>query len=216
MVHIVDVCSIPGSSMENAIMAGDRILVYKTRNNIKHKDIIIFNHPNGDGTQLIKRGFGLLGDTMTLREGQVRINGMAAATPASVQIPSTANPLDYPHLGLGWTTNNYGPVVVPSKGMTIHLDSTNIEIYRNIITFEGHEIIRQDSVIYIDKTPINTYSFDTDCFFVLGDNRENSSDSRYWGFVAREMIVGKPLRVYYSEDKEEKRIRWNRIGVSIK
>ena len=215
-VHTVGVCHVPGISMEDAIWAGDRLLIYKTRNHIKHKDIIIFNHPNGDGTQLIKRCIGLPGDTVILIEGQVHINGKTVTTPATVKIPSTTYFLDFPHPNLEWTTNDYGPVIVPSKGLTIHLDSTNVELYRHMITFEGYNVHRQDSIIYIDGTPTNTYTFATDGYFVLGDNRGNSSDSRYWGFVAQQLIVGKPVLVYFSKDKEAKRIRWNRIGITPK
>jgi len=214
-LQIADVCCVPSDSMEDTIFAGDCLLVHKTRS-IARNDIIIFNHPNGSGTQLIKRCVGLPGDTVTLHEGQVYTNGEIVVVPPTIKIPFTAYSVNFPHQSLGWTTNNYGPVIVPFRGMTINLDSINIELYRNIIQFEGHEISRRDSVIYIDGHGVAAYTFDTNSYFVLGDNRGNSFDSRYWGFVAQELIVGKAILVYFSKDAGLKQIRWNRLFKKIR
>lgn len=210
------VCRVPGSSMENAILAGDHLLVHKTESNVARNDIIIFNHPNGNGVQLIKRCVGLPGDTVMLRDGLVYINGEILTTPLTVKTTFTAYSLDFPDQKLGWTTDNYGPVIVPAKGITVSLDSDKFKLYRNIIQLEGHETFRHDSEIYIDGKSVSAYTFDMDSYFVLGDNRENSIDSRYWGFVARKLIVGKAVLVYFSKDAESKRIRWNRIGKIVR
>lgn len=210
---IADVCRIPTNSMEDAIWSGDRIVVRKTAcSNTGRNDIIVFNHPNGDGTQLVKRCIGLPGDTVAIRKGEVYINGRMIATPSTVKIPSVDHPVDFPLRSLGWTMNNYGPVVVPAKGMTVTLDTTNIALYRNTIRLEGHEVTCGDSVIYIDGELVIDYKFRADGYFVMGDRRNNSLDSRYWGFVPCESVIGKAVLVYFSSDPEQNNIRWNRVG----
>jgi signal peptidase I len=165
---------------------------------------------------LIKRCIGLPGDTVVIREGIVYINGKIFTFPPSVKMSYVICAMNFPHPDLRWTLNNYGPVIVPSKGSKISLDSTNIELYRNIIQSEGYEIFRKDPVIYINGKAVSTYIFETDAYFVLGDNRGNSIDSRYWGFVAKDLMVGKAVLVYFSKDTELKRIRWNRFFKEIR
>jgi signal peptidase I len=210
-LRIADVCLIPTDSMENAILAGDRILVYKVGSQVVGRnDVIIFNHPDESGVQLVKRCVGLPGDTVTLCDGTLYINGEAITAPATVKMSETDYPVDFPLQSLGWTINNYGPVVVPAKGLSVPLDSANINLYRHIIRME-----KEGNVQY-PETSIEHYTFKTDCFFVLGDHRNNSIDSRYWGFVPEGAIVGKAVLVYFSRDANQKLIRWNRIGKLIR
>ncbi|MDR1221826.1 MAG: signal peptidase I [Tannerella sp.] len=199
---VADVCLIPSNSMENTILAGDRILVCKSGSNaIRRNDVMIFNHPDGSGVQLIKRCIGLPGDTVTLHDGVVYINGRTVAVPPTVKMSPEDYPVDFPLQSLGWTINNYGPVVTPAKGLSVPLDSVNTNLYRHII---GRETEGQ--------MPAECHTFRTDCYFVLGDNRNHSIDSRYWGFVPGYAIIGKATFVYFSRDPNQKTIRWNRIG----
>jgi signal peptidase I len=146
------------------------------------------------------------GDTVALRNGVVYVNGRVIAAPATARISSTDHPLDFPLRSLGWTMNSYGPVTTPAKGLSVPLDSVNINLYRHVIRMEKGEDIQPSD------TPVENYTFKTDCYFVLGDHRNNSIDSRYWGFVPEETVIGKALLVYFSKDAQQKRIRWNRIG----
>ena len=209
-IFIADVCLIPSNSMENVIWAGDWIVVSKTcKNNVRRNDLIIFNHPDGGGTQLIKRCIGLPGDTVLLQDGIVYINSNAIAAPPTVIKSKIDYPLDFPLKSLGWTINNYGPIITPEKGLSISLDSVSSNLYQHIIRKERGE----DNPYF--STSNTDFKFKSDGYFVLGDNRDNSIDSRFWGFVPADAIVGKAVMVFFSSDRASKKIRWNRIGENL-
>ena len=116
-----------------------------------------------------------------------------------------------------WTRADYGELWIPKKGATIKLDENTWAIYERCIrNYEGHhDAYLKDGVVYIDGKPADTYTFAMDYYFMMGDNRDNSADSRYWGFVPEDHIVGRPWRVVVSFDKDKSifngGIRWNRI-----
>jgi signal peptidase I len=114
-----------------------------------------------------------------------------------------------------FTPENYGPVIIPQKNTTIVLDNSNIVIYRDIIEkYEFNELSVQDGKITINRVVTNQYTFRTNYYFVMGDNRYHSIDSRYWGFIPENSIIGKVGFVLFSFNKEEtglKKIRWSRI-----
>lgn len=114
-----------------------------------------------------------------------------------------------------WTRDNYGPIWIPKKGETIALTKENLPLYERLITvYEHHTLAVQDQTIVIDGEAATTYTFAQDYFFMMGDNRHNSLDSRYWGFVPEDRIVGTPSLVWFSVDKYKsfpRSIRWNRL-----
>ncbi|MES2629727.1 MAG: S26 family signal peptidase, partial [Bacteroidota bacterium] len=114
-----------------------------------------------------------------------------------------------------WNQDFYGPVVVPKKGMTLTLSMANIALYRLCIeAYEGKELVEHGDRFYMDGKPVKTYTFEQDYFFVAGDNRHNSSDSRYWGFLPENHLIGKASFVFFSIDKTRSglgHIRWNRL-----
>ena len=111
--------------------------------------------------------------------------------------------------------DNLGPLIVPKKGWTIKLDSTNMLRYaRSIRIYEGNKLEQKGEVILINGTPATTYTFKMNYYWMMGDNRHNSADSRYWSFVPEDHIVGKALFIWMSYDNEASffhKIRWSRL-----
>ena len=115
-----------------------------------------------------------------------------------------------------WTRDNYGPVWIPAKGKSVKLDISNIASYeRPIRTYEGNDLkVTADGKIIINGKQQDSYTFKMDYYWMMGDNRHNSADSRYWGFVPEDHIVGKPLFIWWSSDPDRggfSGIRWHRI-----
>lgn len=114
-----------------------------------------------------------------------------------------------------WSRDNYGPLTIPAKGTTVDLTMENILLYERIITsYEGNTLAIKNNVIYINNKPATSYTFAMDYYFMLGDNRHKSADSRYWGFVPEDHIVGRPILVWLSLDADKgfpANIRWNRF-----
>lgn len=113
-----------------------------------------------------------------------------------------------------WTRDNYGPVVIPKKGMTMKLTADNIAVYdRPIRVYEKNDLQVKGGKIFINGKQTDSYTFKMDYYWMMGDNRHNSADSRYWGFVPEDHVVGKPIFIWLSvnPDSYGSKIRWNRL-----
>lgn len=116
----------------------------------------------------------------------------------------------------GWTTDNYGPIWIPAKGKSINLTLDNLPFYERCITAYEGNTLRTDKKgnIFINGKKATKYTFKFDYYWMMGDNRHNSADSRMWGFVPEDHIVGKPIVVWLSIDKNKRgfsSVRWSRL-----
>lgn len=122
-----------------------------------------------------------------------------------------------------WTVDDYGPVWIPAKGETVEINIENLPIYERIIrVYEGNDLkVERDGTILINGLKASSYTFRMDYYWMMGDNRHNSLDSRYWGFVPEDHIVGRPVFIWLSLNQDKKwgqkgKIRWNRMFRSVK
>jgi signal peptidase I len=204
----------------------------------KRGDIIVFDWPGEQNeimpdvvTNYIKRCVGLPGDTIRIIDKKLFVNGQPFPDPPNVRysaaITNMNNTRIYPR-GMNWTEDNYGPVVIPKEGDVVKIDSTNYMQWAGFMRKEGHKVeFRENRNLIIDdvQAPNNEYRVERDYLFMMGDNRNNSLDSRFWGFMPTENIVGEAFMIYWSWNPDISifdffrlmgTVRWNRIGTFIK
>jgi signal peptidase I len=114
-----------------------------------------------------------------------------------------------------WNRDNYGPLTIPKKGTTVTLTADNIVLYERLITvYEHNKLQRTNGKFFINGIQTTSYTFKYKYYWMMGDNRQNSQDSRFWGFVPETYIVGKPSFVWFSHSDDWK-IRWDRFFRNI-
>lgn len=173
-------------------------------------DVIVFIYP-GDRDQVkptefvyyLKRCVATAGDSIEISNKRLYVNGKEISLPEfgrydrNLPIYPGDKQRTFPP-GANYTRDNYGPLKVPKKGDIIKLEPDNIRQWDVFITREGHEVTSTSSSVYIDGEAVSSYEVKRDYCFALGDNRDNSLDSRYWGFVPYDNVVGSPIVVYWS------------------
>jgi signal peptidase I len=140
------------------------------------------------------------------------------------KINHSADNAIFPHVKkLGWSQDNFGPIYIPKKGVTVKLDSESIPFYKQIIkNYEYNDIVINGDDIFINGKKADSYTFKQDYFYLIGDNRHNSLDARYWGYVPFDHVLGKPVMIWFSWDANApsfiaklKSIRWDRMFTTV-
>ena len=200
-------------------------------NKPERNDVIVFEFPGNSnelkpviGENYVKRIIGEPGDLLQIIDKKIYINGKSISNPATALIDSSdiimkgRQAKDIFPPGKKWNRDNYGPISIPYKGMTIEINNNNIDEWGIIIDREfGRKAVSvEGTVITINDKPVRTYKFQKDYYFVLGDNRDNSLDSRYWGFVTDDKIIGKAFLIYWSINMNQKVSNINDFFKSIR
>lgn len=205
---------------------------------VQRNDVIVFVFPGmrdevepQDFTFYLKRCVGLPGDTLQVMDRVLYINGSAVPLPRNLKfsfgrstLPHQANEQIFPK-GAPWNEENYGPIIIPRQGMVVQLNENTFDAWETLIRREGHTIRLNGNKVEVDGKAATEYRVQRDYLFGMGDHRDNSLDSRFWGFIPKENLVGTPLLVYWSWDTDIPfynifaklgSVRFGRIGTLIK
>lgn len=205
---------------------------------VERGDIIVFIFPgkqdevvSAEFAYYLKRAMAIAGDTLQVVDRVVYVNGKPAPVPRNVKFNSAiVQPPGYGDYRIfpknsGFNEDNYGPIVIPKKGDVIQLTTANIERWEMFIRREKHNVEIAQGKILIDGAERSSYTVQRDYVFGMGDNRDNSLDSRFWGFIPMDDVIGTPLIVYWSWDPDiplfnfsDKiaSVRWNRFGTLVR
>jgi signal peptidase I len=200
-------------------------------------DVIVFVYP-GDRDEVepreiqsyVKRCAAIAGDTLEIVNKRVFVNGREISNPEHVKLepitsgpPGFANPRIFPK-GAPFNEDNYGPIRIPKKGEVMELTPDNLKAWRVFIEREGHRVETRGRDILIDGKVTTSYQVEQNYLFMIGDNRDNSLDSRFWGFLPEENIVGQALLIYWSWNQnlplasadKFRSVRWARVGTIVR
>ena len=197
---------------------------------VKRNDVLVFNFPYPKKNQLdfdlnafyVKRCVALPGDTFSIENGMYKIANRMDTLGCYAQQLRVSHWKDaegskdfrcFPKVkGYNWNMKNFGPLYVPGKGDRLTIDSLNIHLYRNLICYEsGKELSIRGDTVLLGNEILKEYTFLKNYYFMAGDNAMDSRDSRYWGLLPEDHIVGKAAIVWKSEDMGTGEYRWERF-----
>jgi signal peptidase I len=165
--------------------------------------------PVDERTLYIKRCVALPGDMFKMDSSALYINGIKQSecvpiTGYKVSSKDSYNPNFFPNNSrFKWNLDYFGPVTIPKKGDSVKLDLDNIDLYSKIISmYERNSLEIKNQEVFINGQKTSSYTFKMNYYFVLGDNRHNSIDSRYWGFVPEDHIIGKASMILHAGNKD--------------
>jgi len=193
----------------------------------KQGDVVIFKFPLDKHLQYVKRCVAGPGQTLEIRDKQLYVDEQPYPLPehgkfvrSRVYSPKISEPGIFSNKSDN--SDNFGPLYVPQKGDTLYLDDTPAYVIRNVAELANHSFDIRLGKMYINDQQRDYYVVEQDHYFMIGDNRDNSYDSRYWGFVSHNLVVGKALVVFLSWNKHiplyrlTEKIRWIRFGKVLK
>ena len=162
--------------------------------------------------------------TLTIKESERLIDkGLLDSLVRKVNIQKTANTSFFPNsLPYDWNEDTFGPIVIPKAGASVNLNLKNLPLFKKIIKeYEGNTLEVIDNQILINGVKASQYTFKQDYYWMMGDNRHRSEDSRFWGFVPENHVVGKPVLIWFSieginDGIRNWKIRWDRIMTTVK
>ncbi len=202
---------------------------------IRRNDVLVFNFPYSNWDKLdfdlnvfyVKRCVAIPGDTFYIDNGIYRVKNshdILGCYENQWQFtgisPTKIDPIlwhCFPHDTVyDWNVRRFGPLYVPHKGDTLQVDINNIKLYRNLIRYEtGKEIIIQGDTVYLNNDILQHYVFSKNYYFMAGDWVFDSNDSRYWGLLPEDHIVGKAAIIWKSEDLRTGKYKWKRFFKAI-
>ena len=214
-IFVLDAVYVPGRSMEPAVLPGDFLVLDKTGyapaalafRTPGRGEVVAFTLPGGDGgsadaagSLILKRCVATAVDMVAFRGGGLLVNGRATVPGIADRGPFFADDLPRP---------------VPRKGDSIPLDSAHCALWRDFIVREGHSLgYAETGGMVLDGAPADSYTVEQDYIFVMGDNHGVSLDSRTWGFIPSDRVVGTALMIYWSLG-DGGGVRWDRIGTLV-
>lgn len=204
--YVVQAFKIPSGSMVPTLLVGDHLLVnkfiYRFRSP-ERGEIVVFKFPQDRETDFIKRVIALPGEEVALKKGKLLIDDIEIDDSRAVYEKGTASGRE----------RDLPPFRVPARGDVIRLDGGQPELYRHLIANElGDRGTIVNGRLLIDGKEAATYEVQNDYVFVMGDNRDNSYDSRFWGPVNAKDLVGKAMIIYWSFGDRFYHVRWDRLG----
>lgn len=222
-----------------ASLKGKDIKIYRVPGwgMLKRNDVIVFNFPYAENRwdsirfnvmqYYVKRCIALPGDTLEIRNCYYKVrgyNGELGNMKAQNYLSSLERPEEkgivvgtFPwDWRLRWNIREFGPLPIPKKGQEIRMESRTLHMYKQLIEWEQKcKLIEHNDRIYIGDSLIHIYKFEKNYYFVSGDKMANSRDSRYWGMLPEDYIVGKVTRIWNSKDVNTGKIRWHRVMKKI-
>lgn len=206
---------------------------------VRRNDVLVFDFPykkyapnkiiQGGNLFYVKRCIAIPGDTLSIDNGIYKVKGVSERlgnVERQIELSQTAEssvgkrphavfPKDTAHFR--WTIKDFGPLYVPAKGNNLQIDSISIKQYKNLIEYETEKpISTKGGIIYLGDSILYSYTFCQNYYFVAGDMIFDSDDSRYWGLLPDDLIVGKAVVVLKSQDITSSKLRWNRFLRIIK